>query len=112
MSDELPLFAYANDSATALRDAALERVGEHNAGWLADAIALVPSVGRAIQPFTGEELRLALEAKLGLPNHRNVMGLVIRNCLRLQMIYPTGRYRHMRTSLSHARKTPEYGTRR
>jgi hypothetical protein len=101
------LFEHA-ERAKAARDRGLERVTNNNPDWLDQALKLIPRLSRQIGEFTGEALRLELEAVLGPIPNPNLMGGIIRTALKRRLIEPTGKRVSMRTQRSHARKTDLY----
>lgn len=88
------------------KDAALEQVAEHSGDFMADARYAVSRLPSGL--YTGEAIRLEIEARGICPHHHNAWGALISKCVKDGMLKPTGRYLPMRTRKSHARKTPEY----
>jgi hypothetical protein len=101
--DEPDLF-----SAESARDKALETVAANAEAWMGtarDALEALPS------GYTGtfEEFRLALvHGGLEKPHHHNAWGALANTCLKMGVLIPTGDIRKMRTTKSHARRTPVY----
>ena len=95
-------------TAAELRDRGIEKVTLNHLSWSEQALAAIPRIARQIGSFTGEQMRIELEACLGPIPNPNLMGSVILNALRRKLIAPTGRRVKMETAKSHARKTDEY----
>lgn len=89
------------------RDEALVRVSL-NAGddWRDAARAVLDLMPES--EVTGEDVRLACEARGVRPHHHNAWGAVIAGFVRDGLLEPTGRYIPMRAKGSHARKTQVY----
>ncbi len=101
MSKQPDLFGARN-----ARDEALEQVAENSGHFMRDAylaILRLPS-GR----YTGEDVRLNLEAKDIIPHHHNAWGALCAKCVKDGILRPTGSYTAMKTRKSHARRTPVY----
>ncbi len=104
--DDLPLF-----TGEVLRDEGITKVAEHNGKWmelaLREAQAFV-SYSSYLDTFTGEDIRHRVSYVVGCPHHPNAYGALINTLLKRKIIKPTGEYRAMRDSTSHARRTPVY----
>ncbi len=100
-----PLF-----SGELLRDEALEQVSSHNGKWMELCIKEAQYYVRTSLPisFTGEDLRFHCQRAVGCPAHSNAWGALINTLVRRKIIKPTGEWRKMRDSSSHARRTPVY----
>ena len=61
-----------------------------------------------MKTFTGEDLRLRLETRIGKPHHHNAMGALVKQALKLGLIERTGGFRAMTEPKSHARMTAVY----
>ena len=85
---------------------ALEQVAKNSGNFMTWAYMAVQRLPVGL--WTGEEVRLALEAGDIRPHHHNAWGALISKCVKDGLLKPTGRYLPMRTKKSHARKTPEY----
>ncbi len=97
-----PLF-----SGELLRDEGIAKVSDNNEKWM--RICIEKAHGACPNnDFTGEDLRCVLGYLVGLPSHPNAWGALINTLVRRKIIKPTGEYRAMRDSASHARKTPVY----
>ena len=90
------------------RDAALSQVTDHNVNWMRDAIAFVASWVREQGDFIGEDVRHAVSRHLGAPKHHNAYGALVSQCVRLNIIEPTGEHRRMKDVKAHARETRVY----
>jgi hypothetical protein len=94
-----------------LRDQGIKQVSEHNENWMERAIKSACQYlhyGWYGEDFTGEDIRLACEMEVGSPKHSNAFGALINILIKRKIIVPTGEYRAMKDSSSHARKTPVY----
>lgn len=108
MLDQLDLFPVRK--ARESRDRALKRVESNNQGWLAEALRYCeasPAL-RAMREFSGEDLRIAIAPHVGQPRSPHAWGLVTRYLMQRGVIIPSGRWVHMRSPSSHARKTASY----
>ena len=97
----------ADESAKLARDAALRRVADNGGPWHGRALsALVLLKG---YEGTFEDIRLTLIRK-GLPNphHHNAWGALSKAAEDQHILVPTGKFRHMQTTKSHARRTAVY----
>src|SRR5215472_10718968 len=92
--------------AKAARDAALERVLWAGGRWKDVALRYISLLRRGWRG-TGEQLRLAmLRNGCPFPHHHNAWGAVInRAIVDHGYLRGTGRYAHMETEKSHARRT-------
>jgi hypothetical protein len=101
---------YKELAAQILRDAALEQV-YYNApeDWKAAALNVVLSMKS--QLVTGEDIRLACEARNIKPHHHNAWGAFISSLKRQGVLAPTGKWVNMRGPKSNARKTELYHVR-
>lgn len=93
-------------SAAGARDAALEQVAD-NAGPIFMARAQA-AIAKLYGEWTGEDIRLALLRAGIIPHHHNAWGAVISKAVKRGMLVPTGRWVGMKTTRSHARRTPVY----
>jgi len=95
-------------TATEARDQALARVIENSGDWSETMLEEISAI-RSGMNMTGEELRLYLLNAVGWPpHHHNAWGGLIAAAVKRRLLIPTGKWRHMATVKSHARKTPEY----
>ncbi len=101
--DDLPLF-----TGEVLRDEAIAKVSEHNETWMELAIRSAQQFMLEKDDFTGEDIRFYCSWNIGCPKHPNAYGALINTLLKRKIIKPTGEYRAMRDSMSHARRTPVY----
>jgi hypothetical protein len=88
------------------RDKAIASVS-NNAGneWMVKALDVISSLkGEA----TGESIRILVEPRIGKPHHHNAWGAVVRTAIKRGFITFANRYEQMKTSKSHARRTPVY----
>jgi hypothetical protein len=108
MSNQLDMFGGPPLSAKGLRDEALHRVSSNNEEWMALALRQIKSLRSQMSSFTGEELRLRLETRIGKPHHHNAMGALVKQALKLGLIERTGQFRAMMEPKSHARMTAVY----
>ena len=92
------------------RDAALERVLNHNAIWQTQILNFIENHIPFGWVGTGEDIRrMANEDGLKEPNHPNAWGAVIMVAMRYKkFLQPTGRVVNMRKKSSHARLNREY----
>lgn len=105
---EEDLLAWAE--AKRLRDEGMARVSSNNSPWF-DRCVIEATLLAKENPevnFTGEDIRLHCEPRIGSPKHRNAWGALINYLIKAGVIRPTGEHRPMRTKLSHARSTPVY----
>jgi hypothetical protein len=100
MNQQLDLMA-----ALAERDLALDKVSDRAGPWIDRAMRGLAALPLGWQG-TGESIRLALPVEP--PHHHNAWGAVIKKALDRGLLTPTGKFEHMRTKKSHARKTPVY----
>jgi hypothetical protein len=94
-----------------LRDQGIKQVSEHNENWMDEAIRAVKlwiRLGFLNEDFTGEDIRIQCLKLMGHPRHPNAWGALINTLIKRKIIVPTGEYRAMKDSSSHARKTPVY----
>ena len=108
MAEQFDLFP--QKKAKEARDRALKRVEHNNTGWLAEALRFCetsPAL-RCLKEFTAEDLRLAVTPRIGSPRSPHAWGLLSRHLLDKQIIVPTGKWVHMKSDSSHARRTPQY----
>ena len=108
MSDQLDMFGGPPLSAKGLRDEALSRVARNSDEWMALALQQIKSLRSQMKTFTGEDLRLRLETRIGKPHHHNAMGALVKQALKLGLIERTGWFRAMTEPKSHARMTAVY----
>ncbi len=100
---DLPLF-----TGEVLRDEGIAKVTKHNGKWMERALWHAEFFAQLHQSFTGEDIRFHVSREIGCPAHPNAWGALINTLLKRKIIKPTGEYRKMRDSCSHARKTPVY----
>ncbi len=103
-----PLF-----SGELLRDEGIAQVSEHNGKWMELCVAEVERFTLQSDQggegnFTGEDIRFWCSRSVGCPQHSNAWGALVNTLVRRKIIKPTGEYRAMRDSSSHARRTPVY----
>ena len=94
-------------TAKEARDEALERVTKNERKAYRDAVYEILDrlpAGR----YTGESIRLLCEKKLGPAHHHNFWGAACHTGITKGWLIDTGETAHMKTRLSHARKTPVY----
>lgn len=103
---ELPLFDAAK--ARKRRDEGIAKVTDHNQPWAMRALDLIAIIRHEFSDFTGEQLRVHVQAVIGAPDHPNAWGAICVAAIRHGLIVATGEYRQMNTPGSHARKTPVY----
>ncbi len=97
------------EEAERARDEALAQVIANGEGWNDMARAFAFTHIPFDRPLTAEEIRLLLcEQGLASPHHHNAWGAFFRGIVVSGLVSPTGVHRSMRTTKSHARKTPEY----
>lgn len=94
--------------AAELRDRGIEKVTLNNLSWSEQALAALPRIARQIGNFTGESMRIELEACLGPIPNPHLAGALINAALRKGLIARTGRRVKMETPKSHCRSTDEY----
>jgi len=106
MADDL----FEADSAESLRDKGLLTVYQNAKPWFDAAFkALLEMRSDPCLPtFTGEDLRLQIERKIGNPHHPNAWGALIMKAVRRGVIINTGKYVPMKTPRSHGCKKPVY----
>ena len=92
--------------AEAAKETALARVASSNAVWFSAALKAIPHYPK--DEATGEEIRLFVQSRVGRPAHHNATGALIRSAKARGLLAETGRYSSMKTTRSHARKTPVY----
>ncbi len=97
-----PLF-----SGELLRDEAIAKVSDNNEKWMELCVKAVES-SKDDGYFTGEDIRHHCTWSVGFPAHSNAWGALVNTLVRRKIIKPTGEYRAMRDSSSHARRTPVY----
>ncbi len=102
---DLPLF-----TGEVLRDEAIAKVSGNNEKWMERCVEEAEhySFYGDKDSFTGEDLRFYLSREVGCPAHPNAWGALVNTLVRRKIIKPTGEYRAMRDSTSHARRTPVY----
>ncbi len=90
-----------------LRDEGIAKVTEHNESWME---LCIERCSRLRDDFrgTGEDIRHYCESYVGCAKHPNAYGALINTLLKRKIIKPTGEWRKMKDSCSHARKTPVY----
>ncbi len=104
-----PLF-----SGELLRDEGIAKVSFNNESWMdiclqeIDYFVSMHDGETRHRTFTGEDIRFYLVARAGHPHHSNAWGALINTLVRRKIIRPTGEYRAMKDSTSHARRTPVY----
>ncbi len=102
-----PLF-----SGELLRDEGIAKVIGNNNRWFelcaTEAGRYLPPGSAFSATFTGEDIRFYLSQAVGCPQHPNAWGALINTLVRRKIIRPTGEYRAMKDSSSHARRTPVY----
>jgi hypothetical protein len=92
-------------AARQARDEALERVTTNAGSYANQAIGEIKLMRGT---YIGEEIRLAVEEKIGKPHHANAWGGIINTAVRQHLLLKTGRWRQMKTKKSHARESREY----
>jgi hypothetical protein len=98
---------YKECAATQMRDEALDRVYSRAPDdWKAGSAKVVRSMKG--QKVTGEDIRLACEARDLRPHHHNAWGAFISWLKRQRVIVGTGTYVNMKGPRSNARKTEVY----
>jgi len=93
------------------RDEAINRVIANNDTWFERAMALIALPEFRVDipaKFTGEDLTLAVIAKIGQPAHHNARGAVMMTLAKRQTIRKTGEFVQMKNPASHSRITPVY----
>lgn len=93
--------------AAARRDTALAQVAEGAGPSFLERVREVLA-GMDQPEFTGEDLRVQCVEAGVEPHHHNAWGATINTLVRSGQLVPTGDYAAMRTSKSHARRTPIY----
>ena len=95
-----------------LRDQGIKQVSEHNESWMEEALMWAHRYALEFQntdmDFTGEGIRFFCLRWIKPPKHPNAWGALISTLIKRKIIVPTGEYRAMKDSSSHARKTPVY----
>lgn len=99
-----------------LRDAALSQTSDRNPLFKERALARISEMRKGHlrskyfdRVFTCEELMPDVETLVGFPiPAANLAGSVIMDCIRMDIIEPTGRYRNTVGEVKHARKSAEY----
>lgn len=104
--NDLPLFDAAE--ARKRRDDGMKIVIDHNLPWAAQAMAMIEKLRDEFSDFTGEQMRIHIEAMIGQPGHPGAWGAIFVAAIKRGLIVPTGEWRPMQTPESHARKTPVY----
>lgn len=94
--------------AQAARDTALTQVTDNAGSWMDMALDQLPRLRRQMTEFTGEQLRLEITDAIGAPHHHNAWGALVMIAVNRKIIYNTGSYVAMKTTKSHARRTPVY----
>ena len=95
-------------SAAERRDEALERVTENAGPDFAEKVRrYVLGLPRDAE-FTGEDIRLAMEAAGEHPHHHNAWGGITSRMVTSGLLVKTGEWRKMRGPRSNARSTPVY----
>lgn len=90
------------------RDAALSQVTDNAGTWMDSALAQLNLLRREMSEFTGEQIRIEIADAIGPPHHHNAWGALIMVAVNRKIIYATGAYEAMKTTKSHARRTPVY----
>jgi len=98
---------FQEGSAVTERDQALHRVATNSGSWMLDALIAICRISTDSE-VTGEDIRLNILERVGMPHHHNAWGALIKSALKQGVLIPTGEYRAMKTRKSHARKTPVY----
>lgn len=102
--NQVPLF-----QARAARDEGIALTAAKNAGWLADALKLIPLMKSegGINETTGEGIRMALTLRgLRQPSSPHAWGMLTRTAIKNGLLRDTGQVWQMVTKKSHARRTP------
>ena len=89
------------------RDEALAQVAENAMPYTEQAAQLIDQLNPGTD-WTGEDIRIYIESKIGKPHHHNAWGAIINSAVRRKTLIKTGKYRQMRAPKSHARATPVY----
>lgn len=100
------LFEFAAEQAKRAGIAQVEEHDDQGARWIDRAIDLLPDYPAS--EATGEDLRLWLEPRIGLPHHPNCAGAMVRRARKMGLLAPTGRYRRPRSVASHSRPIEVY----
>ena len=97
------------DAAIKARDRALKSVADNSEDWMEKALEALKYLSTR-REWTGEDIRLLISKPgiVGAPHHHNAWGALINTAVRRKLIVATGRYESMKTTKSHARKTPVY----
>ena len=97
------------DLAEALkrRDDGMQQVAENARPYTQQAAELIARINPGTE-WTGEDIRIHVESKIGKPHHHNAWGAIINTAVRGKVLVKTGVYRKMKTPKSHARATPVY----
>lgn len=93
------------DDAIRARDDALGRVSRNAGSYTDRALEQIRTIDGE---FSGEDIRLLVESRIGKPHHHNAWGAIIRTAIKQGAIQRTGRMAQMNTRRSHARMTPTY----
>ena len=92
------------EEGRAQRDEALERVSR--AAFTSDVRNVVESmIGQRV---TGEDIRVECSSRGIEPHHANAWGAVINSMIRGNLLMFDNEYKQMKSTSSHARKTPVY----
>ena len=89
------------------RDKALAQVAENAMPYTKQAAQLIDRLNPGTD-WTGEDIRIYIEGKIGKPHHHNAWGAIINSAVRRKTLIKTNQYRQMKTPKSHARATPVY----
>lgn len=89
------------------RDLALKKVADNSDDWMGKALSAMRFLS-VRREWTGEDIRLTVEAVVGRPHHHNAWGALINQAVRTGLIVRTGKHAPMRELKSHARQTPVY----
>jgi hypothetical protein len=103
------------DEGKRLKRAALKRIAERNAAWMAAAKKYVRDYVPWGARVTGEEInRLVVESGIGKPNHHNTWGALVNSLIACGLLVEAKDAKGgkievpMRVPRSHARKTTVY----
>ena len=94
-------------SALEARDEALDRVSTNSGDWWVKAINAVQALPSGFEG-AAEDIRLVLQRDGLNPHHHNAWGAMIKRCIALKLLKPTGKRRPMKTRKSHGRPTDVY----
>lgn len=104
--DEIQKPKTTRRTAAQRRDEALGLVAERSGDFQTDALSAIR--GLPADEYSGESIRVLLEAQGIKPAHHNAWGSVIMQATKAGVLKGTGKYVSMQTERSHARKTQVY----